>query len=486
MFGDNHYSFEGVFDEGSLDLFNGSSTNYSIGTDFEQSDSMSFLQDNDFTNALDGLSPMDTTGILGGTSTVSGSTIAATSKLNNGSQTSFVENSQFNLRLPTNHTNKLTSSNTKSDTQQPSQNTTTDPNQPVKVKKTRAPRRKKILTEAQIAAKRDKTREKNRGAASKCRLAKKVYLSKLAERCEAHYTQCAFSHGELFSGMNEVQSMVSELLKLADQGCSDPKVQEAAANYRANERAAGPGPRYSFGNHLPSWYYELSDKERPEYDLYFKCEADVMQAKRMLSFLQSPTGNHMSGKSRPSDSPLNSGVDASAFSSRPMSRESSNSMYEQMAPDSAINMEFPAPSLPHQRSLSMPGPYLTSHHSLPSARNMSLSNPMVMDSPFQHLSLSQPQQSYNTAFVAPAMLRQGSGDSGLGMSPLQARQSQSSTQSQKSSSPSHDSAMGTPEMRNSFTMGFAGYDAEAMGLMQQDQNQMERPAGLRALDGWTF
>jgi len=46
--------------------------------------------------------------------------------------------------------------------------------------------------------------------------------------------------------------------------------------------------------------------------------------------------------------------------------------------------------------------------------------------------------------------------------------------------------MGTPEMRNSFTMGFAGYDADAMGLMQQDQNQMERPVGLRALDGWTF
>jgi hypothetical protein len=46
MFEDNHYSFEGVFDEGSLDLFNGSSTNYSIGTDFEQSDSMSFLHVN--------------------------------------------------------------------------------------------------------------------------------------------------------------------------------------------------------------------------------------------------------------------------------------------------------------------------------------------------------------------------------------------------------------------------------------------------------
>ncbi|KAM3084525.1 hypothetical protein ACMFMF_001880 [Clarireedia jacksonii] len=436
---------------------------------------------------------MDTTGTLIGmanTSTISDPTIAAMPKLNNGSHTSFVDNSQFNLRLPTNRTNNLTSLNTKSDKQNSSANananTTADPNQPVKVKKTRAPRRKKILTEAQITAKRDKTREKNRGAASKCRLAKKAYLSKLAERCEAHYTQCAFSHGELFSGLNEVQNMVSELLKLADQGCSDPKVQETAANYRANERAAGPGPRYSFGNHLPSWYYELSDKERPEYDLYFKCEADIMQAKRMLSFLQSPARNHMSDESHPSDSLLNSDVDLSPFSSQPMSRGSSNGMYEEIMPDSAINVSFPAPSMPHQRSLSMPGPCLTSQNAHPLARNMSLSSPM-MDSPFQHrLSPSHPQQSYNTAFVAPAMLRQGSSDSGLGMSPLHAQQSQSPTQFQKSSSPSHDSAMGTPNMRNGLLTGFSGYDAEAIGLMQQGHNQMDSPAGLRALDSWTF
>ncbi|KAF7877358.1 hypothetical protein EAF04_001040 [Stromatinia cepivora] len=108
---------------------------------------------------------------------------------------------------------------------------------PLRPKKKRRPRAKKILTQAETLMVREKYLEKNRRAARKCRLKKKAEMAADQAKYDHYVAELRATRKQLEDSRRELLDLIAVCKGMVGEGCGDGVIKRFVANWERREEA---------------------------------------------------------------------------------------------------------------------------------------------------------------------------------------------------------------------------------------------------------